>query len=364
MREKIFKILIVDDVPKNIQVIGNMLRKEKYDISFAKNGFEALKRAGRNDFDLILLDIMMPEMDGFEVCRKLKSDENTRDIPVIFLTAKTDIESIMKGFETGAVDYVTKPFNAAELVARVKTHLELRRSKEDLKKTNRSKDKFFSIIAHDLKNPLSGFLNITEVLTSHYSSFKDDEKQEFINILHKTSKQLYSLLENLLQLSRAQTGRIDYAPRITDLNEIITININLLKASASKKEITLINNIPERTIIFVDNNMITTVFRNLLSNAIKFSYPGSHVDISCEKDDEEIRIFVKDYGIGMNKKDMKKLFKIDQSLCKKGTANEKGTGIGLLLCKEFITRNHGRISANSEEGKGTTFIVSLPVYKK
>ena len=147
---KKFNILIVDDASKNIQVVANILKQEGYQMAFARNGKTALSRAETMPFDLILLDIMMPEMDGYEACERLKKNPETKDIPVIFLTAKTDKESVLKGFGLGAVDYVTKPFNAAELLARVKTHLELKLAKEDLRNSrdqlqelNATKDKFF-----------------------------------------------------------------------------------------------------------------------------------------------------------------------------------------------------------------------------
>lgn len=157
--DKKFSILIVDDVPKNIQMVANVLREEGYQMAFARSGDAALRHTETILFDLILLDIMMPEMNGYEVCEKLKQNPKTKEIPVIFLTAKTDTENVLKGFELGAVDYVTKPFNMSELLARVKTHLELREARQKLQELNATKDKFFSIIAHDLKNPFNALIS-------------------------------------------------------------------------------------------------------------------------------------------------------------------------------------------------------------
>jgi len=181
-----FKVLIVDDVPKNIQLAGSILQKEGYHISFANNGETALNLTKTNDFDLILLDIMMPEMDGFEVCGQLKQKPETRDIPIIFLTAKTGTESTIKGFEIGAVDYVTKPFNEKELLARVRTHLELRDAQKNLREANATKDKFFSIIAHDLKNPFNALLGLSKLLLQNFDIFDDDKK----NILSRVFSSL------------------------------------------------------------------------------------------------------------------------------------------------------------------------------
>jgi len=163
-----FRILIVDDVPKNIQVAANILQRQGYHMAFAQNGKAALSQIRANCFDLVLLDIMMPEMDGFEVCMEMKNAPETKDIPIIFLTAKTDTDSIVKAFELGAMDYVTKPFNGAELLSRVKTHLELNHTRRKLVEANASKDKFFSIIAHDLKNPFNAMIGLSRMLLTRY----------------------------------------------------------------------------------------------------------------------------------------------------------------------------------------------------
>ena len=182
---KKYKILIVDDILQNIQVLGSTLARHKYQIAYAENGKKALSVVKFNKFDLILLDIMMPELDGFEVCKQIKSDETTKEIPIIFLTAKTDTESITKAFELGGQDYLTKPFNAQELLSRVKTHLILKIRKEEveqqkrelekmnkkLQATNAAKDKFFSIIAHDLKNPFGDLTSLSELLQNNLNRY-------------------------------------------------------------------------------------------------------------------------------------------------------------------------------------------------
>ena len=208
------KILIVDDVPKNIQLAGSILQRQDYNIFFANNGETALNLAQTNAFDLILLDIMMPGMDGFEVCEQLKKDPNTREIPVIFLTAKTDTESTIKGFDIGAVDYVTKPFNEKELLARVRTHLELRAARESLREANVTKDKFFSIIAHDMKNPFNALLGLSKLLLNNFDVFDEDKKKYFIQNIYQSSDQGYKLLENLLDWSRMQTGKMVCQPAL------------------------------------------------------------------------------------------------------------------------------------------------------
>lgn len=356
---KKFKILIVDDMPKNIQLLGSILREEGYDIAFAKSGIEALERIKSSDFDLFLLDIMMPEMDGFEVCNHLKNNFSTRDIPIIFLSAKNDIESIVKGFNIGAVDYISKPFNATELLARVRTHLALKYQAEKLTEINNAKDKFFSIIAHDLRTPLLSFHGLTKMLHEDYNNFSEEERLEFVSKMHLSAEQLFGLLENLLEWSRIQTNKIPFNPSEFDLYKVVLENILLLKNNADCKKITIINTAKENTSVIADKYMIQTVIRNLISNAIKFTKNNGEIKISTHKNNSTITVSIEDNGIGIAVEDIPKLFKIDEHFSNTGTNNEKGSGIGLILCKEFIEKNNGKIWVESKKNKGSTFFFTL-----
>lgn len=365
----IFNVLIVDDVARNIQVVASILQKEGYRMAFAQDGKAALEQVKRTDFDLILLDIMMPEMDGISVCQELKTNPDTRDIPVIFLTAKTEPEDIVKGFETGAVDYVTKPFNSSELLARVKTHLELKAARETLKQNNKElkelnaqKDKFFSIIAHDLRNPIQTLLLSTELLNSSYDSYDDEKKKTYIRRFHKSANHISTLLENLMHWSRAQRGMITPVPNQLDLYTIAAGTLTLLSQQAAGKEITLESSVPRGTPAFADQDMVQAVFRNLISNAIKFTPHGGKVEISAQEAGANIRFNITDTGVGMPPETVEKLFRIDGHISAKGTDGEKGTGLGLILCKEFVEQNNGTINVDSSEGKGTCFTVLLPKY--
>lgn len=365
-----YSILIVDDVSKNIQVVANLLNEEGYKMAFAQSGKTALDIIKEHTIDLVLLDIMMPEMDGYEVCRILKENAETTDIPIIFITAKTDTDSIVKGFEAGGVDYITKPFHGKELISRVRTHLrlhstekELLKKNEQLKLTNITKDKFFSIIAHDLKNPFSALMGYTSIITEDIDTIGKDELLKYVGNMERTVKNAYSLLENLLQWSRSQTGRLDFHPFEIDLYLIAIRNIGLLTSAADNKQIALVNNIKKGTEVYVDENMISTVIRNLLSNAIKFSHKGGEVILDMEEKNGEVLVSVKDNGVGISKEDRDKLFRIDVSLSTVGTAEEKGTGLGLILCKEFVEKHNGEIRVDSEPGKGSTFSFIIPKSK-
>ncbi|MBU8891255.1 MAG: hypothetical protein KOO66_00640 [Bacteroidales bacterium] len=239
---------------------------------------------------------------------------------------------------------------------------EIEKHREKLSALNASKDKFFSIIAHDLRNPIAGFLNLTEILSGNFEVFSEKESKEFIDVMNQASKQLYNLLENLLQWSRSQTDSISFNPQIVSVKSMIENTIDTLMINIENKEIKVNIKAEEKTMVYADENMITTVIRNLLSNAIKFSHPGEPISIRCNQKDNFVEISIIDNGVGINKTDQEKLFKIDQQVTTQGTSEEKGSGLGLILCKEFIAKNNGKIWVESELNKGSAFIFSLPVH--
>lgn len=243
---------------------------------------------------------------------------------------------------------------------RIKAEEQLSKQNKKLNELNATKDKFFSIIAHDLRNPLAAFRNIIELLTNYYDELSEDKVKRTISMLDENSNHLYKLLENLLQWSRSQTGSIQYNPEKQSIAAVVKMNSSLMKAPSAKKGIELVYRIDENIIAYYDADLINTVLRNLLTNAIKFTPNGGKVFIEAEEKGEMVEIKVKDTGIGINEEDMDKLFRIDVHHTTPGTSNEKGTGLGLILCKEFIEMHKGTISAESREGGGSTFKFSLP----
>ncbi len=382
MENSISHILIVDDIGENLQVLGNILSKEGFDTSFALNGKQALSIIEDTLPDLILLDISMPIMDGFEVCRILKREERTRNIPIIFLTAKTEIDNMVHGFSLGADDYVTKPFNTLELLARVRAHVELKKSKDIIVEQNTklsilvdqlsannkelntliaSKDKFFSIIAHDLKGPVGNLNSFLSFMTENYDSISKEEFRQDIKLLEKSSQKIKDLLENLLTWARSQKGDIQYKPENFSISQIVQATILLLETTANHKKISLLNKTADNLRGYFDYQMITTVIRNLVSNAIKYSLESGTITISGREFGNTIEIIVEDTGIGMSPTTASNLFKIDvKHFSTEGTHGEKGTGLGLILCKEFIDKHSGKIWVESEVGKGSKFIFSIP----
>ena len=355
-------ILVVDDKPNNLKVITSVLGGE-YTVSIANSGMNTLRMIDSVKPDLILLDIMMPGMDGIEVCQRLKQNPNTSGIPIIFLTAKTDIEDIVKGFESGAVDYITKPFNPTEVRMRVKNHLSLYHARKEIEQINQEKDKFFSIIAHDLKSPFNSILGFSDLLKEEANQLEVDEVKQYATLLFDSASHTLQLLENLLSWARIQQGRMEFYPQNLLFDEVVNEVFDIITENAHEKNITLVNHIRKNIAVNVDDNMLKTVLRNLVSNAIKYSNPGGQVEIDCKVDENWIQVVVSDTGIGIGHENIEKLFNIGSSFSTPGTGKEKGTGLGLLLCKEFIEKHGGKIWAESEPGKGSRFYFTLSLMK-
>jgi signal transduction histidine kinase len=376
-------ILVVDDKPDNLRLLMEILSESGYEVRPASDGEFALQSARSSPPDLILLDIKMPDMDGYAVCEQLKADECTRDIPVIFISALNEVVDKVKGFALGGVDYITKPFQADEVLARVQTHLtlrdlqkslqeeitwrkhaeeELRELNHQLQEANASKDKFFSIIAHDLRNPFTSLIGLTEAIIEDFDIYGKDKIKVMISQLHTSSKTVYTLLTNLLEWSRLERGLIECVPEDILIADIAEQNIYLLKARIEHKQITPRNLIPKGTRAYADENMVNTIMRNLLSNALKFTESGGTIDVSLpHRNKNVVEIAVSDTGVGISEENMEKLFRIDAKFTTTGTAGEQGTGLGLILCKELVEKNGGTIRVESEVGKGTMFVFTLPV---
>ncbi len=256
-------------------------------------------------------------------------------------------------------------FLEAELTAK---NLEVHKQKEaleiqrkELEMLNSTKDKFFAIIAHDLKNPFSTVLGLSELLAKEFESFEPDKLKIFIEQIYKYSNNTFNLLENLLQWSMLQTGRMPLRPKLINLNGLIAENIELLRGTAIQKGIIIDATPIENGFVFVDVSMITTVIRNLLSNAIKFTPQSGEIKIDIAKEDSKLKVSVHDNGVGISLEDQKRLFNIDSNPTTIGTSMEIGTGLGLILCKDFVERNGGTIWVDSELEKGSTFSFSIPL---
>ena len=366
-----YKILIVDDVMSNVLLLKVLLTNEKFAIATASNGRQALEQVEKENPDLVLLDVLMPDMSGFEVAQHLKSNPNTADIPIIFLTALNSTADIVKGFQVGANDFISKPFNKEELIIRVTHQISLVAAKrlilsktEELQRTIAGRDKLYSVIAHDLRSPMGTIKMVLNMLILNLPSEKiGAEMYELLTMANQTTEDVFSLLDNLLKWTKSQIGKLNVVYQDVDLVEVTDGVIEIFSMVASLKKIRIREMKPEKMMVNADIDMLKTVVRNLLSNAIKFSKENSEVLVKMEEVDGMAVVSVQDYGCGISEEGQKKLLHTDTHFSTFGTNNEEGSGLGLLLCKDFVVKNGGKLWFTSKEGEGSIFSFSIPVKK-
>lgn len=366
-----YKILIVDDVMSNVLLLKVLLTNEKFAIATASNGRQALEQVEKENPDLVLLDVMMPDMSGFEVAQHLKSNPNTADIPIIFLTALNSTADIVKGFQVGANDFISKPFNKEELIIRVTHQISLVAAKrlilsktEELQRTIAGRDKLYSVIAHDLRSPMGSIKMVLNMLILNLPSEKiGAEMYELLTMANQTTEDVFSLLDNLLKWTKSQIGKLNVVYQDVDLVEVTDGVIEIFSMVASLKKIRIREMKPGKMMVNADIDMLKTVVRNLLSNAIKFSKENSEVLVKMEEVDGMAVVSVQDYGCGISEEGQKKLLHTDTHFSTFGTNNEEGSGLGLLLCKDFVVKNGGKLWFTSKEGEGSIFSFSIPVKK-
>lgn len=381
MENNEYKILVVDDNEKNIQVLANSLSGKGYDIEYALSGSDALELVASEDFDLILLDIMMPGMDGFEVCERIKEDSNNNEIPIIFLTAKTDIESIKKAFKYGGLDYVSKPFNSEELLARVETHLELKVSKDKLKEVNKwleekvaektaelvvankklleldnAKSQFISIISHEIRTPLNGILGGLSLIKDLEST---EDSIRFINMLDKSAARLEDFSYKALDISQFNLyGEKVIKPVKATITPIISKVITDLESLRKSKEINIsktINTTNED--IKVDTDYFYKCLYNIVYNAIKFSPDKGLVSVDVRTQDKNLIVEIRDEGIGFDNE----LVIINLRPFDNKDHIDKNPGLGLFLSNQIIKAHGGSIENGNNKDKGAFVKVLLPV---
>ena len=364
-----YKILIVDDVMSNVLLLKVLLTNEKFAIATASNGRQALEQVEKENPDLVLLEVMMPDMSGFEVAQHLKSNPQTAEIPIIFLTALNSTADIVKGFQVGANDFISKPFNKEELIIRVTHQISLVAAKrlilsktEELQRTIAGRDKLYSVIAHDLRSPMGSIKMVLNMLILNLPFEKiGAEMYELLTMANQTTEDVFSLLDNLLKWTKSQIGKLNVVYQDVDLVEVTDGVIEIFSMVASLKKIRIREMKPERMMVNADIDMLKTVVRNLLSNAIKFSKENSEILVKMEEVNGMAVVSVQDHGCGISEEGQKKLLHADTHFSTFGTNNEEGSGLGLLLCKDFVVKNGGKLWFTSKEGEGSIFSFSIPV---
>lgn len=365
-----YKILIVDDVMSNVLLLKVLLTNEKFNIVTANNGHQALEQVEKENPDLVLLDVMMPDMSGFEVAQQLKAKSETKDIPIIFLTALNSTADIVKGFQVGGNDFISKPFNKEELIIRVTHQISLVAAKriivrqtEELRRTIIGRDKLYSVIAHDLRSPMGSMKMVLNMLILNLpSSVIGQDMFEMLTMANQTTEEVFSLLDNLLKWTKSQIGKLNVVYQDFDIIGTTKGVIEIFSVVAELKHIKIKVEVPEEKELLevhADIDMVKTVLRNLLSNAIKFSNENTEILVTLKAENDKVIVSVKDSGCGISEEDQGKLLHTDTHFSTYGTNNEEGSGLGLLLCQDFIVKNGGKLWFESTKGLGSTFSFSL-----
>lgn len=366
-------ILIVDDNPTNLSVLFEYLEESGYELAVAQSGEEALQQLEHVQPDLILLDVLLPGLDGFETCQHLKENPATAKIPIVFMTALANDIDKVKGFLAGGVDYITKPLHHEEVLVRINSHLQIQRLQRELtqhqqrlnvqntllaqkderiQELQTSKDAFCLCVSQKLQQPLDALMGYARLIDDNIEEYGRDEIRNTARRLRQSAEKLSALYENLLLWSKIQQNTLDYRPETVALDEIAVYNILLHTPAAEQKRISLNSTIPEKTLMYADEKMMNVIFRNVLANALNFTKPGGQITISVEDRHDLFEVVVTDTGIGMDTEQLNRLFQTP--------GVKENPGIGLPLCQSLIAKQGGTIRAESELGKGAVIRFTLP----
>ncbi|MAL16320.1 MAG: hypothetical protein CL670_10920 [Balneola sp.] len=367
-------LLIVDDTPANLRLLSHVLSKEGYEFVEATDGNEALEMAEKHVPDLILLDIMMPGMSGFEVIKKLKENELLEDIPIIFLSSLTETDDKVEGFRSGGVDYITKPFQKEETLARIKAHLQIRflqkqlnerinilREREvELSRLNQKKDDLVRTVSHDIKNPLTGIIGLVKLMRDS-DKISAEEQKQMLSVIEDSGNNLLNLVRDVLdrEAKVAESEELDYSE--VKVGELLARVISMNKAKAIVKDINLDYSIkPSGFNVLIDQIKIEIVINNLVANALKFTPSGGSISVEVSKEKDVIKFEVRDTGIGIPEKMQHDLFRDPKKSSRLGTSGEVGTGLGLDIVQLYVELHKGKIWVESTLNKGTSFFIEIP----
>lgn len=386
-------IICIDDEEIILEAIQEQLESsfgEEYHIETSDSGEDALELFKElldegQQVPVVISDYIMPGMKGDELLKEIHklAPESLK----ILLTGQASIDGISNAINNAKLyRYISKPWDKDDLVLTVKEavksflqDIKIRKQNkeliklnasleeqviertEELRKANAAKDKFFSIIAHDLRSPFNALLGLSEAMLDNWQGIPDESKIEFVQDINKASKSTYNLLQNLLEWSRSQTGKVIVESSVFSPVLVVNDNLEVLKQHAHSKKINIKNEVNPEIKCFADKNMISTVFRNLISNAIKFTHENGTITITSSSENNHHTFCITDDGIGMDEETKNGLFNLSSKTQRFGTSHESGTGLGLHLCKEFVEKNKGQLSVSSKENEGSTFSFTLPV---
>jgi two-component system, sensor histidine kinase and response regulator len=354
------RILVVDDQPANLQIVGSVLGNLGCEIIPAADGQTALKRVALRPPDLILLDLLMPGMGGCEACQRLKENPDWKDIPVIFLSAADDKDLIVRALDSGGVDYITKPFNRAELVSRVRTQLALKTARDRLQQLAEDKDELLGILAHDLKNYLGGMSMSAELMGRQIGRFKDERLTQLADNMIRSSASALAFVKEFLANAAADHG-FSLKPGAANLAEIAAATIAQHQETARRKKISIQTDFPDGAVSArADVSALGRVLDNLISNALKFSPPGKRIFISVRPAGNHAECVVRDEGPGFSAEDKTRMFRRYGRLSARPTGGEPSTGLGLSIVHKLVRAMSGELVCESSPGQGAAFTVRLP----
>lgn len=364
------KILTVDDDRLNIRILGGILRGEGYVLADADSGEKALDVYAQFQPDLVLLDVVMPGIDGFETCRRLNRLYGEKCAPIIFITAKNESDDVVEGLGAGGVDYLPKPFKAKEVLARIRSHLYNRMLSEQrkllveqLSKANAEKNRFLGMAAHDLRNPLASIRGLAEFLRDGAVGPLAPDQLDLINTIHGASQSMLELVNELLDVATIESGELKLQVAPHNLAELIAKSVSLTNIEAAKKQTTVaFDSRGAAPVLMLDLAKMRQVIDNLLSNAVKFSPPGSTVTVVIEPGAMPggCGFSVQDQGPGIPEGERHRLFKDFGRLSAQPTGGEKSTGLGLAICRKIVEAHRGTITAENLPQRGCAFRVVLP----
>lgn len=356
------RILIVDDDRMNIRILQNILQREGFEIASADTGEGALEKYKVFKPHLVLLDVILPGIDGFETCRHLHETHGDATAPIIFITAKAESDDVVEGLSAGGIDYLPKPFRPKEAIARIRIHLQNRLLLEQLAQANAAKNKFLGMAAHDLRNPLASIRGLAEFLEDPSIGPLNAEQLDLVRTIHSASQSMLRLVNELLDVSVIESGELKLAPTSTDIVQLVEKSIRLARIDAAKKLTTIVltpcAGCPAP--LQIDPDKITQVVDNLLSNAVKYSPPGAMVEVSVAELPGACRVGVRDQGPGIPDQERDRLFQDYGRLSNKPTGGEQSTGLGLAICRKIVEAHRGEISANNLPDCGCEFSITLP----
>ena len=391
-------ILVVDDNPTNLEILDHALTQAGYKVRIEAEGLNVMKQARLSIPDLILLDIMLPDINGFEVCQQLKADPLTKSIPIIFMTALADTVDKIKGLNLGAVDYITKPFQKQELLARVRGHLQLRELTKTLeiqnqqlielkselenrvaertaelsqalekeKEVNQLKSRFITMASHEFRTPLAIISSSSGILQNFSDRLSEKRKQEHLETIQNTIRHIIQILDDVLMINQAEAEKIEVNLEPLDIIKFCRHLKEQIEASFTSHGIDFYIDLGDEIfsnyqIVQVDKKLLRQIITNLLTNAIKYSPNHNLVNFSLSKKDDQLIFKISDHGIGIPEADQVHLFEYFQRGSNVGTL--PGTGLGLSIVKKCVDLHQGEITFYSELGKGTVFTVILPFLK-